>query len=348
MIKSYVFPGDIDEQIASIGAKPFIYMRTEEFSGINLESEQMLLELIHCSAGRTIIYTGSGTGAMSAVVENYVSTRSKAFVVDGGSFGHRWYDLCLYYGLPAVDYKVEFGKDLDYDALESALAGSGADTLLVQHHETSSGVLFDIRRIGEICRRLGVSLVVDVISSFLAEDFSMDEVGADICITSTQKGLNIPPGLSVIFLSSRLEGYSFAHRGYYWDFEDNLKNLRRGQTPFSPATTIFLQLHARLLQLKAEGGESANIERVHHRAEVFRAECRKYGWEMPAERPSAAITAILTRDTAQRRIFKGLIDKYETYIMPGSIPGHYRISHMGLQSDADLVRLAARIHEFEV
>ena len=180
MIKSYVFPGDIDEQIASIGAKPFIYMRTDEFSGINLESERMLLELIHCSAGRTIIYTGSGTGAMSAVVENYVSTRSKAFVVDGGSFGHRWYDLCLYYGLPAVDYKVEFGKDLDYDALESALAGSGADTLLVQHHETSSGVLFDIRRIGEICRRLGVSLVVDVISSFLAEDFSMDEVGADI------------------------------------------------------------------------------------------------------------------------------------------------------------------------
>ena len=187
MIKSYVFPGDIDERIARIGAQPFIYMRTEEFSRINLESERMLLDLIHCSEGRTIIYTGSGTGAMSAVVENYVSTRRKAFVVDGGAFGHRWYDLCLYYGVPAVDYKVPFGRDLDYDALESALAGSGADTLLVQHHETSSGVLFDIRRIGEICRRLGVSLVVDVISSFLAEEFSMDEVGADICVTSTQK-----------------------------------------------------------------------------------------------------------------------------------------------------------------
>ena len=325
MIKSYVFPGDIDEQIASIGAKPFIYMRTDEFSGINLESERMLLELIHCSAGRTIIYTGSGTGAMSAVVENYVSTRSKAFVVDGGSFGHRWYDLCLYYGLPAVDYKVEFGKDLDYVALESALAGSGADTLLVQHHETSSGVLFDIRRIGEICRRLGVSLVVDVISSFLAEDFSMDEVGADICITSTQKGLNIPPGLSVIFLSSRLEGYSFAHRGYYWDFEDNLKNLRRGQTPFSPATTIFLQLHARLLQLKAEGGESANIERVHHRAEVFRTECRKYGWEMPAERPSAAITAI--RSAGCNIFFT--VECHRTVAALTGLYGNARLIHKG-------------------
>ena len=124
MIKSYVFPGDIDEQIARIGALPFIYMRTDEFSRINLESERMLLELIGCKGGRTIIYTGSGTGAMSAIVENYVSTRRKAFVVDGGSFGHRWYDLCLYYGLDAVDYKVPFGKDLDYPALEAALVES--------------------------------------------------------------------------------------------------------------------------------------------------------------------------------------------------------------------------------
>ena len=67
---SYVFPGDIDPRIAAIGAEPFMYMRTDAFSRINKESEQMLLDLIHCPGGRTIIYTGSGTGAMSAVVEN--------------------------------------------------------------------------------------------------------------------------------------------------------------------------------------------------------------------------------------------------------------------------------------
>ena len=96
MIKSYVFPGDIDEHIASIGAKPFIYMRTDEFSGINLESERMLLELIHCSAGRTIIYTGSGTGAMSAVVENYVSTRSKLFTHNTGCNERKTVNCCRY------------------------------------------------------------------------------------------------------------------------------------------------------------------------------------------------------------------------------------------------------------
>ncbi|MBR5702775.1 MAG: alanine--glyoxylate aminotransferase family protein [Bacteroidales bacterium] len=344
---SYAFPGDLAPEIAAIGSQPIPYMRTQEFSDIVLESERILLKLIHCTGGRTIIYTGSGTGAMSAIVENYVSTFSKAFVIDGGSFGHRWASLCEYYGVPFAHFKQPFGKDIDYVALEESVASEKPGVLLCQHDETSSGVLFDVKLIGDICRRHGVSFVLDVISSFLAEPFSMDEVGADICVTSTQKGLNVPPGLSVLFFSKRLEGYKFTHRGYYWDFEDNFSNLKRGQTPFSPATIIFLQLHARLKQLEAEGGEAANIAAVHHRAEVFRAEVRKYGWEMPAESPTFAITAIQTKDGTERRIFRGLIEKYQTFIMPGGIPGHYRISHMGLQTDEELRELAARIKEFE-
>ena len=344
---SYAFPGDLSASIAKIGSEPIPYMRTDEFSRINLESERILLDLIHCRGGRTIIYTGSGTGAMSAIVENYASTFSKAFVIDGGSFGHRWAELCGYYGLPFAHFKVPFAKDIDYDALERSVAEERPGVLLCQHDETSSGVLFDVSRIGQICRRYGVSFVLDVISSFLAEPFNMDEVGADICVTSTQKGLNVPPGLSVIFLSAKLADYKFNHRGYYWDFDDNLRNLTRGQTPFSPATIIFLQLHARLRELEAEGGEAANVARVHARAEFFRRECAKYGWDMPTESKTFAITAIQTADTAERRIFRGLIDKYQTFIMPGGIPGFYRISHMGEQSEEELAQLAARISEFE-
>lgn len=346
-MKSYVFPGDIDAEIAQIGSKPFMYMRTDEFSEVNRESERILLELIHCSGGRAIIYTGSGTGAMSAVIENYVSTKKKAFVVDGGSFGHRWYDLCRYYGIDAVDYTVPFAKDMDYDDLEKAVSESKPEVFLVQHHETSSGQLFNLAKISAICHKYGVSLVVDVISSFLAEELSMDELGIDICITSTQKGLNIPPGLSVLFFSKSLDGYEFAHRGYYWDFESNFSNMKRGQTPFSPATILFLQLNARLRQLERDGGEMSNIGQVRHRSKVWRELCAEYGWEIPAEVPSSAITGFQTKEKTNRAIFRGLIDKYETYIMPGSIPGFYRVSHMGLQTDGELTDLAARIREFE-
>ena len=347
MMHSYAFPGDIDPAIMEIGAQPFLYMRTREFSEINLESERILLQLFHCSAGRTIIYTGSGTGAMSAIVENYVSTGGKAFVVNGGSFGRRWYDLCRYYGVEAVNYQVPFAKDIDYDDLEKQVAAHRPRFFLCQHHETSSGALFDLGKISGICHKYGAFLVVDAISTFLAEELDMDRLGIDICITSSQKGLNIPPGLSIIAFSSRLDGYPFAHRGYYWDFEENFSNLRRGQTPFSPATVLHLQLHKRLKQLEAQGGEQANIDQVRHRCNVFRTYCRQYGWSLPAEVPSSAITGFQTRDTAERVIFLRLAERYDTYIMPGAIPGFYRVSHMGLQTDRELEELAERIHSFE-
>lgn len=346
-MQSYVFPGNIDKTIMAIGAQPFMYMRTDAFSKINKESEHILLNLIHCTGGRTIIYTGSGTGAMSAVVENYCTTKKKAIVIDGGSFGHRWFQLCEYYGVPVVDYTVPFAKEIDYENLEKTVATERPDVFLCQHHETSTGQLFNLKEISRICHKYSVSLVVDVISSFLAEELSMDELDIDICVTSTQKGLNIPPGLSVLFFSKNLNDYKFNHRGYYWDFDDNFCNLKRGQTPFSPATILYLQLNARLKQLQAEGGEQKNIDDVKHRALYFRELCKKYGWDVPAENPSMAVTGFQTSDTAERKVFKGLIAKYDTYIMPGSVPGFYRVSHMGLQTDKELDLLAARIHEFE-
>ena len=150
-----------------------------------------------------------------------------------------------------------------------------------------------------------------------------------------------------MFLNKKLEGYPFHHKGYYWDFSDNLSNLQRGQTPFSPATILFLQLHKRLLQLKAEGGERKNIGDVRHRAETFRKLCASYQWPVLAENPSHAITGFQTSDTGERKIFKGLIRDYDTYIMPGGRDGFYRVSHMGLQSDEDLAILAKRIDSLE-
>lgn len=343
-MKSYVFPGNIEDSILQIGGKPFPYMRTAQFSELVKDCEQMLLQLIHCPGGRVIFYTASGTGAMDAVVSNYVSTFKKAFVIAGGSFGYRWKSLCDYYSCPNEIFEVPFARDIDYERLEERIRVSRPDVFLCQHHETSTGQLFDLKKISAICKKYQVSLVVDVISSFLSDELDMQSLGIDICITSSQKGLNIAPGLSFLFLSPEVQKKDFAHKSFYFDFQENLKNLERGQTPYSPATTLFLQLHARLKADVVLGAE-AIIASVRQKALYFRNLCQQYGWEVPAEVPSNCITGFFVPKNGDI-LFKELL-KDDIYIMPGGTPNYFRVSHLGVQTEEDLDDLASRIHAIE-
>ena len=343
-MKSFVFPGIIEQDILAIGANQVPYMRTEAFSAIVKECEQLLLNAIGCPKGKVIFYTGSGTAAMDATVACHVSTKRKALAITGGSFGKRWQEICQYYAVACKQFEVPFAKDIDYTRLEEVISQEQPDVLLCQHHETSSGELFDIRTIGEICKRNQVILITDAISSFLADPYNMDEYNIKISITSSQKGLNIPPGLSFVILSEEITKEAFAHRNFYLDFKKNLKNLVRGQTPYSPATLLFLQLHARLKRIE-KTGVTPIIENVHRNALYFREKCRENNWEVPAERPSNCITGFYVHKDGYA-IFKELLKK-EIYIMPGGINNFLRVSHLGCQTPEDLDILARSIHEIE-
>lgn len=345
-MKSYAFPGNINEEILKIGSQQIPYMRTSEFSTIVIELEAMLNSMINNPDGKVIPYTASGTGAMDSIVSNYVATHQKALVIDGGSFGHRWHDLCEYYGCNHFVHKVDFAKDINYTQLEEDIIREKPEVLLCQQHETSTGQLFNIEKIGNLCKKYDISLVVDAISSFLADRIDMKNWNVDICVASSQKGLNIPPGLSFLFLSEKLKNFAFTHKSFYFDFQTNLKNLERGQTPYSPATVIFLQAHARCKQILDNGGVNALIEQVKTRAYHFRKLCKKYNWNVPAENPSNAITGFFINKN-ESILFRKLIEEYKIFIMPGSIKNYFRVSHMGEQSEKDIEELAAAIKSIE-
>ena len=343
-MKSFVFPGNIEQEILNIGAQQIPYMRTEAFSAIVKECEQIMLDLMGCPGGRVIFYSASGTAAMDATVACYVSTQQKAFAIAGGSFGKRWHTLCEYYHIPCDIFEVPFAKDIDYQALEEAIGKSKPDVLLCQHHETSSGQLFNMDEISRICQKYNIRLIVDAISSFLADPYSMDKSKIDMTIISSQKGLNIPPGLSFIILSPEMAEQKFANRNFYLDFDENLKNLVRGQTPYSPATSLFLQLHARLKQLQTNGITTV-MEKVKENALRFRQRCAKYGWDVPAATPSNCITGFYVKKDGYA-IFKELL-KQDIFIMPGGINNFLRVSHLGCQTPEDCDTLAEIIKKAE-
>ncbi|MEG1686087.1 MAG: aminotransferase class V-fold PLP-dependent enzyme, partial [Bacteroides sp.] len=257
---------------------------------------------------------------------------------------YRWRDLCEYYNCFYSLFEVPFAKDINYELLERQVKETRPDVFLCQHHETSTGQLFNLERISAICKKYNIFLIVDVISSFLADPLDMDKLGIGMCITSSQKGLNIAPGLSFIFLSEDALHEKFAHHGFYFDFKENLKNLERGQTPYSPATSLFMQLHARLKKDILLGTDTI-VETVRSRALYFRQLCNNNNWTISAEVPSNAITGFFVNNHGDK-LFKELLS-IGVYIMPGSTPNFFRVSHLGIQSKQDLDQLAAQIKAIE-
>ncbi len=342
-ILPFTFPGLIEKEILSIGNRQIPYMRTKQFSELVLESQNLLNKFVENENGKVIIYTASGTAAMESAVCNYSSQFSKKLAINGGTFGRRWKEICDYYNYSCDVFDVEFGKDIDYSQLEYVVAKNKYDVLFCQHHETSSGQLFNIDIISEICQKYNVSLVVDAISSFLTDPFSMKNWYIDVTVLSSQKGLNLPPGLSMLFLSERALGKGFSRKNFYLDISENLSNLKRGQTPYSPSTTLFLQLHLKLKTLEQNGSDTT-IKKVKENADYFRSICREMGWGISAENPSSCITGFYV---SNGRKISELLVKKGIYVMPSGDERLLRISHTGLQGEVEINKLMVEIKKLK-
>lgn len=171
MLNFTVGPVMSDDVVRAIGAEQVPYFRTPEFSAVMLENEMLMKKFAKAGdEARVVFITGSGTAAMEATVMNVFDKTDKVLVVNGGSFGQRFVELCQIHEIPYEEIKLEKGKALKKEQLDM-YDGKGFTGFLVNVHETSTGVHYDIEMISEFCKKNGIFLVVDAISSFLADDF---------------------------------------------------------------------------------------------------------------------------------------------------------------------------------
>jgi aspartate aminotransferase-like enzyme len=341
----FVFPGGIDPEVLAVGSEPVPYARTDTFAASVLESERWLLQLLGATGGRLVSYTASGSAAMEAVVSNLVGPEDRVLVISAGTFGKRWVDLVSRYPHATLDVEQPpFGADLDYDRIERRLRQGNYRILLMQHHETSSGALFDVARLGRVCREAGTLLAVDAISSFLSDDFSMDRFGIDAVVLSSHKGLCLPPGLGFVGLGPKALDTSWQQRGLYLDFRANLNSLKRGHPLYTPAVTLYLQLHRRL-QLIREQGVAAVIDAVRRKALGFRRLLEADDRTMVAASPSNCLSSFHVRCAARDVVPRLAADGW--FIMQSAEPTQVRVAHLGTSTMDDHRELLARIIEIE-
>ena len=334
MINFTVGPVQSCEEVRAIGAQHVPYFRTPEFSAVMLENEALMQRFAKAPAGaRTVFITGSGTASMEAAVMNVFTPADKVLLVNGGSFGQRFHELCEIHGVAFEEIKLETGKALTKAHL-APYENQGFTGFLVNIHETSTGVRYDPELIGDFCRRNGLFLVVDAISSFLADEFDMAAWGVDVMITGSQKALACPPGISVMVLSpkavERIEHNQV--RCLYLDLKSALKNGERGQTPFTPAVGTLLQIHARLKNIESMGGVEKETEKIAALAADFRQRIKDLPLTICSESMSNAVTPLMTRNCSAYDIFTVLKDEYGIWVCPngGEFKDKiFRVGHIG-------------------
>ena len=349
MINFTVGPVMSSDAVRAIGAEQVPYFRTPEFSALMFENEALVKKFAKADDNARVCFiTGSGTASMEAAVINCFTKDDRVLVIDPGnfSFGHRFAEMLEIYEIPYTPIKPAFGHGVTYEQL-AEYDGKGYTGFLVNLDETSIGVLYDMQLISDFCRRNGLFLVVDSISSFLCDPFDMKALGVQVMITGSQKALACPPGISLLVLSPEAveRVYSNKPRTMYLDLKLALKNGERGQTPFTCAVGILRQIHQRLIEIDAAGGVDAEIERIGGLASYFRGQIAEKGlpFEIISDSLSNAVTPLSPRaGVSAHGIFTVLKDEYQIWICPngGDLKDTvFRVGHIGALTREDFDRL---------
>lgn len=329
-------PVEMYESTKSIRQRDIVYFRTEEYSNIVNNSLKKMAELIGVSGENAIIYmASSGTGAMESAVENCINKNEKALVINGGTFGDRFCQLLKYHDIPYSSIDLKWNEALTKEHLE-LFNNSDFTHLFVNICETQTGQLYDIKMLSDFCKQNNMYLIVDAIGSFLADEYCMDEYGIDLTIISSQKGLCLSPGMSIVAFSKRMKEKVLNNTNkissIYFDFKDYLKNIERGQTPYTPAVCVMYELADMLNLIEKEGGKEARLAIVKQKCAYFRENALNIGLTIPDYPKSNMLTPVYFDNISAYEIFKKLKDNYQIYVNPcgGELADKlFRVSHIG-------------------
>jgi aspartate aminotransferase-like enzyme len=313
-----------------------------------------LLETTH----DVLILTASGTGAMEASVTNCFSPGDRVIVCSAGKFGERWVEMTKAYGLDVLLLSAPYGKSVEAEAVAKALAAnSDIKGVFVQASESSTGAAHDVQAMGHAIQRTAPQalFVVDAITGIGTMPLDIDGWGLDLVVGGSQKAFMIPPGLAFLVVSpkawARMETAKLTR--YYFDLRREKKNALKGESSWTPATSLMLGLAEVLKYIRTLGsgeqtGMSALIENAQHLAAATRAACTTLGLELFAPgHPSAAVTAVLAPPGLDSGVIvKEFRQKFGSIINngQGEMKGKlFRIAHLGYFDVVDLFGIIAQL-----
>ena len=260
MYKKLFIPGPVNvtEDTLQKMATPMISHRGKEVSTLQRGISDKLRKLMY-TQNEILLSTSSGSGLMEGAVRS--CTQKRAAVFSCGNFGNRWFAMAEDNNVPADKFEVEWGLPNTADSIDQVLATGKYDLITITHNETSSGIMNPIQEIAEVMKKYPeVIFCVDTVSSLGGVKIEVDKLGIDICITSSQKCLGLPPGLSLCSISEKaLEAArKVKFRGTYLDLLQIYEYIQKKdyQYPSTPSLSHMFALDYQLDKILEEGPDN--------------------------------------------------------------------------------------------
>ncbi len=302
-----------------------------------------------------LVLACSGTGVMEASVSNLTSPGQKVLVLSAGKFGERWQGLAKAFGCNVDLLSVPYGGTFSLDDIRARLTPD-VRAVFVQATESSTGARHDVEAIAKIVRAQDDTLlVVDAITGLGTTHLDVDGWGVDFIIGGSQKALMMPPGLAYCAVSERawqrMETTSSPR--YYFDLRKERKSAAKGESAFTPATSLFAALGAALEFIRAMGkgdlskGREELVNNAELCAEMTRAGASALGLRLYASPPAAALTAISSPDGVDSgKIVKEFRESFDAVVAngQGEMKGKlFRIAHIGYYDYLDTIGILAAL-----
>jgi len=345
-------PVDVAPQVLQVMTKPLLPHRSKEYEAIHRRASEKAQKLFYTDS-RVLIGTHTGSGMQEAGVRNLASKDILSCI--NGAFSQRWFDVATTNGKSPDRLDVEWGLGIPPDALRSALKKKFYEAVTIVHNETSTGIENPLEDLCAVVKETSPDtlILVDAVSSMAGSKIKMDAWGVDFLLTSSQKCLAMPPGLSLAGVTDRAleKAETVENRGWYFDLLRMEKHRIKNSTAMTPAVTLVYALDFQLDRIFEEGLEA----RFARHAAMSQ---RVYDWSLEngmspfaeeGNRSKTVATINNSRNMDISALNAYLLDEYDMRISNGygNLKNQtFRIATMGETSMDDVNALLAAIDVF--
>ncbi len=251
-------PVTLSERVRAAMTQPDLCHREPEFARLQAEIRKHLA-FVYPAAGlefTAVLLTGSGTAAVETMVGSLVPRNSHALVAVNGVYGERMAAMVGAQGKTVHMARSQWTEPINFGAVEQILSREPRIShVLAVHHETTTGRLNDIAKLGAICSRYEVPLLLDCVSSFGGEDIDFDNWNLQACASTANKCLHGVPGMSFVLARRKvLDAGQSGATSVYLDLFRQYAEQRKGSSAFTQSVQVCYALLEALRELQDGGG----------------------------------------------------------------------------------------------